>query len=202
MEPLLGQIQAFGFSFAPRGWMTCQGQLVAITTNSALFSLLGTTFGGDGQTTFGLPDFRGRTMIGQGQGPGLGNYIPGQIGGAESVLLTINNMPEHTHIATSPAHTHTATATSTLYAEGLPGDKANPLGNLMAGSANMYKSPDQPTQNLALNAESITSTVVNDSTTVTVTNSIAGSSLPFDPRAPYLCVNVCIATEGVFPSRN
>jgi microcystin-dependent protein len=83
MEPFLGQIQAFGFNFAPRGWAQCQGQLLAINTNTALFSLLGTTYGGNGQTTFALPDFRGRTMVGQGQGPGLSAYTIGQVGGTE-----------------------------------------------------------------------------------------------------------------------
>src|SRR5687767_9318635 len=101
MEPFLGQIQAFGFNFAPRGWAQCQGQLLAINTNTALFSLLGTTYGGNGQTTFALPDFRGRTMVGQGQGPGLSAYTIGQVGGTESVTLTSNNLPAHTHIATA-----------------------------------------------------------------------------------------------------
>src|SRR5262247_1539362 len=96
-EPFLGQIQPFGFNFAPTGWATCDGQILSIAQNTALFSLLGTTFGGNGQTTFGLPDLRGRVPIGQGQGPGLANYTLGQTGGQETVTLITSQMPQHTH---------------------------------------------------------------------------------------------------------
>lgn len=97
MEPFIGQIQAFGFNFAPRGWAMCNGQLLAISQNTALFSLLGTQFGGDGRTTFGLPDLRGRFPLHMGQGPGLPNYVMGQTGGTDSVTLLSTNMPSHTH---------------------------------------------------------------------------------------------------------
>ncbi|WP_340112900.1 phage tail protein [Maribellus mangrovi] len=97
MEPFLGQIQAFGFNFAPRGWAFCQGQLLAISQNTALFSLLGTTYGGDGRTTFALPDLRGRSMVGMGNGPGLSDIRQGQKGGQEQVTLTVANMPSHNH---------------------------------------------------------------------------------------------------------
>ena len=99
MEPFMGQIMQVGFSYAPRGWMTCQGQLLAIAQQSALFSLLGTTFGGNGQNTFGLPDARGRTFVGTGQGPGLQPYSMGQIGGIENTTLLMTNMPMHNHTA-------------------------------------------------------------------------------------------------------
>lgn len=97
MEPFIGQIQLFGFGWAPRGWAVCNGQLLAINTNTALFSLLGTTYGGNGQTTFGLPDLRGRVPLGLGQGPGLGNYDLGQAAGTETVTLTAAQMPVHNH---------------------------------------------------------------------------------------------------------
>ena len=183
MEPFLGQIQAFGFNFAPRGWAMCQGQLLSIAQNTALFSLLGTQFGGNGQTTFGLPDLRGRCLVGMGQGPGLSPVDIGQVGGSESVTLTTAQMPQHTH---------TATATSTLSAEGVPGDSANPQGRMLGGIPNLYKTPD-PAQNKALSDQALTTAV---------TNAPAGGSSPVDLRNPYLGINICIALEGIFPSRN
>ena len=96
-DPFIGEIRGFGFTFAPQGWMTCGGQLLSISSNSALFSLLGTTYGGDGQTTFGLPDLRGRVSVSFGQGDGLQNYAQGQVGGSETVTLTADEVPPHTH---------------------------------------------------------------------------------------------------------
>jgi len=97
MEQFLGQIQAFGFNFAPRGWAKCEGQLLPISSNDALFSLLGTTYGGDGRTTFGLPDLRSRSIVGVGQGPGLSSIRQGQMRGTEHVTLTGSNLPSHSH---------------------------------------------------------------------------------------------------------
>lgn len=96
-DPYLGEIRPFGFSFAPAGWALCQGQLLSIAQNTALFSLLGTQYGGDGTTTFALPDLRGRVPIGFGQGPGLPNHIQGETGGAEAVTLTSAQTPAHHH---------------------------------------------------------------------------------------------------------
>lgn len=101
-EPFIGEIRLFGFTFAPRGWATCQGQLLAIQQNQALFSLLGTTYGGNGQTTFGLPDLRGRSAVAWGQGPGLTNIVQGETGGQENRTLNSNNLPAHTHAVTPP----------------------------------------------------------------------------------------------------
>ncbi len=97
MEPFLGQIQVFGFNFAPNGWAFCNGQLMSISQNTALFSLLGTTYGGDGISTFGLPDLRGRSMVHAGQGPGLSLINQGQMAGVESVTVLVSNMPSHNH---------------------------------------------------------------------------------------------------------
>ncbi len=97
MDPFLAQIVMFGGNFAPRGWALCDGQLLPISQNQALFSLLGTTYGGDGRTTFALPDLRGRVAIHPGQGPGLSTRKLGQKGGAESEMLTVNQMPNHNH---------------------------------------------------------------------------------------------------------
>jgi microcystin-dependent protein len=97
MEPFIGQIQLFGFGWAPQGWATCDGQLLSISSNTALFSLLGTTYGGDGTTTFALPDLRGRVPMHQGQGPGLSSYDLGEVLGVESVTLNSQQMPQHNH---------------------------------------------------------------------------------------------------------
>ncbi|MEK7254534.1 MAG: tail fiber protein [Bacteroidota bacterium] len=97
MEDLIGVIKLFAGNFAPRGWAFCHGQLLSIAQNTALFSILGTTYGGDGQTTFALPDLRGRAPIGAGQGPGLSDYVLGEMSGSETTTLLVNNMPMHTH---------------------------------------------------------------------------------------------------------
>jgi microcystin-dependent protein len=116
-EPFIGEIQLVGFNFAPIGWATCSGQLVAISQNEALFTLIGTTYGGDGQQTFALPDLRGRRIVGAGQGPGLSNYVNGQVGGEESVTLTLVQMPQHSH---------------TPNASSAPGTSLTPAGNYWA----------------------------------------------------------------------
>ena len=116
-SPYLGQIVAFGGNFAPRGWALCQGQLLNISQNTALFSLLGVTYGGNGTSTFGLPDLRGRSIVGAGQGAGLGNYSPGQEAGVESVTLTTAQLPAHTHAAVAqPGRATSATPTGNLLA--------------------------------------------------------------------------------------
>ena len=97
-QPFLGEIRLFPYNFAPRGWAFCSGQILPIAQNTALFALLGTTYGGNGQTTFALPDLRGRKAISSGQGPGLSNYDLGQVSGAENATLTINQMPGHSHV--------------------------------------------------------------------------------------------------------
>jgi microcystin-dependent protein len=100
-SPYIGEIRIFAGTFAPVGWATCDGQLLAISQNDALFTLIGTTYGGDGQTTFGLPDLRGRIPIHQGQGGGLSNYVLGQSSGTETVTVTTNQLPIHTHAASA-----------------------------------------------------------------------------------------------------
>lgn len=172
MEQYIGQIQAFGFNFAPQGWALCQGQLLSIAENDALFSLLGTTYGGDGVNTFGLPDLRGRSPIGYGQGPGLSSIQLGQNGGSETVMLTVNNLP---------AHRHMATATSS----DANGDEASNGALLGTAGANIYASGGSASVTLA--ADSTTS---------------AGGNQAFSNQDPYLCINYCIALVGIYPSRN
>lgn len=177
-EPFIGEIIMFGGNFAPRGWALCNGQLLSIAQNTALFSILGTTYGGDGQTTFALPNLQGRVAIHPGQGPGLSPYVLGQIGGTENVTLTTNQMPLHTHTATVNAAEAPQTVTD------------NPKGGVPAGSTGgpqVYgAAPDGAT---TMNAGM-------------VTNAPAGGSQPFSIIQPYLCVNFIIALQGIFPSRN
>ena len=112
-DPLIGQLMLVGFNFCPRGWADANGQLLAISSNTALFSLLGTTYGGDGRTTFALPDLRGRSAVHVGNGPGLPSVSQGQRGGSTSFSIATNNMPSHSHAATATAHGVEAAANQT-----------------------------------------------------------------------------------------
>lgn len=177
-EPFIGEIRAFGFNFAPRGWAQCDGQLLPIAQYSALFSLLGTTYGGDGRTTFGLPDLRGRSAVHEGSGPGLIPVQLGQKGGAETTTLSVANMPSHNHVAV-------------LHAEAKPGTLRGPAGNMLAiasTGADIY-TPADPKENKAMAADSI---VVNNT----------GGGQAFNNRDPFQVVNYCIALQGIFPSRS
>lgn len=178
-EPFIGQIQMVGFNFAPRGWAFCDGQLLPISQNTALFSLLGTTYGGDGRTTFGLPDLRGRVAIHPGTGPGLSNYRWGQKGGSETNTLTVNNLPSHNH-----------TATATLHATDTRGNTSAPSDNIIA---------QKPRDNdFSTNPPDVTMSA--DSVSVTVGNTGNGQAVNNMP--PYLGLYHCIALVGIFPSRN
>lgn len=137
-EPFVGEIRMFAGNFAPRGWAFCDGQLLAVSQNDALFSLLGTIYGGDGRTTFGLPDCRGRIPLHAGDGPGLSNRRLGSRGGAEKVTLTVNQLPSHGHPLTG------STANGLL---------ADPGGNMLAGSAVLEPYEEEtPTTNMASSA--------------------------------------------------
>jgi microcystin-dependent protein len=179
MEPLLGEIRWFGFNFAPRGWAFCEGQLLAVAQYSALFSLLGTTYGGDGRTSFALPDLRGRMMMGFGRGPGLSTRMVGQKSGREEITLDVLNLPSHTHQArlTNPATTEA-------------GNTADPTGALFGNTGDFdgeyNNNPEAPT--------------VPMKQSVTVMNT--GNSMPFNNLPPHLVMNPCIALVGVFPSRS
>jgi len=152
-QPFLGTMRLVGFNFAPVGWALCQGQALPISENAALFSLIGTTFGGDGVTTFALPDLRGRVAVGQGQGPGLANYVQGQSGGAESVGLTTGQAPAHSHTmmaaadvtAPNPGPTlvlGTPPAAVRIYGSGPPtGLAPASIGPFGAGNAHENRQP-------------------------------------------------------------
>lgn len=180
MEPYIGQVIMFAGNFAPRGWALCEGQLMPISSNTALFSILGTTYGGDGRTTFALPDLRGRSPISPGSGPGLENVRLGQRGGVESVTLNINNLPAHTHnavMSTGPDTNLSDESTGNRLAhEARRGGDALPIYTSDAGSNSM-----------AQDAISVSPT---------------GSNQSFGVRNPYLGINYIIALQGIFPPRS
>jgi microcystin-dependent protein len=201
-EPFLGQIMLVPYNFAPRGWAFCNGQLLPIAQNTALFSLLGTTYGGDGRTTFALPDLRGRVPISSGQGPGLEDYDPGQTGGFESVTLTTGEMPAHTHLLNphthqAPAHTHQVTALTDSASTGIP---TNNLPASASRGTNLYAPPSVNTTTMA--PAIVQSGGALDTTQAQPLIQPVGSSQPFDNRMPFLTLNYCIALEGIFPSRS
>lgn len=173
-EPFVGEIRAFGFNFAPRGWAQCNGQLLAISANSALFSLLGTIYGGDGRTTFGLPDLRGRFATNYGQGPGLSSRSIGQQGGTEQNYLTIDQMPSHSHAVSVHVADDDATTNEVD-------------GTVLANSAGNTYSTAAPDGTLSPNA----------ATSAPMGNNQATNNMP-----PFLAVNYCIALVGIYPSRS
>lgn len=209
-EPFVGEISYVGFNFAPVGWYQCDGQLLPISQYSALFSLLGTTYGGNGVTNFALPDMRGKVPVHQGQSPGYPMYILGQTGGQENVALTINELPAHSHPATATSTSTSAVnpgaaATSTLKAANSDPNASTPQGNSLpqgARGANIYSTT---APSVSMNAASIETTLSGIGITTTTSTNVsvgnAGGSQPFSIMQPYTTVNCIIAWQGVFPSR-
>jgi microcystin-dependent protein len=175
----LGEIRMFPWDWAPRGWALCNGAILPITQNQALFALLGTTYGGDGRTTFALPNLNGRTPVGQGTSPvSGGTYTWGATGGAESVSLLPPSMPMHTHPLTAANDAATIPAPGTNYL-------AQPVVSLTDPTpVNLYSTPTALTP---LDPDAV---------------SVTGGGGPHFNMQPYLVMNYCIATGGIFPSRN
>ncbi len=197
MEPFIGLIVTFGFNFAPRGWATCQGQLLPIQQNTALFSLLGTTYGGNGMQTFALPNLQGRTAIGQGQGAGLSSYSMGQLSGSESATLGINHMPTHVHTMPSTAATQAGNAVAGN------GDASTPENNYLALSPKVGSGPNATQlKTYATTAATPVKLGGGAISTTAATTGQAGGSQPFSILQPNLVINYSIALEGYFPSRN
>lgn len=177
MEPFLGQVQIFGFNFPPRGWALCDGQLLPISQYQALFALLGTQFGGDGRTTFALPDLRGRRPVHVGQGAGLSNIRIGQRSGYGDVSLTLGNLPAHSH-------------TGSLRLGAGPGLEGSGDGQYLASNSageTIFSTVPPATGQLAAGALSI---------------GAAGNSVPFSIENPWLAIGYSIAISGLFPSRS
>jgi len=171
-DPFVAEIRIFPFNFAPKGWALCNGQLMPISQNTALFSLLGTTYGGDGKSTFALPDLQGSAAMHPGQGPGLSLHDLGETGGSDTVTLLQSEIPAHTH---------------GLRGSNTTGDNPVPGGNTLArpGQTTIYQ------QNSSANLVQIAPEALPP----------AGSSLPHNNLMPYLTLQFCIALQGVFPPR-
>ena len=171
-SPFVAEVRIFPLSFAPKGWAFCDGQIMPISQNTALFSLLGTTYGGDGKSNFALPDMQGNAPMHPGQGPGLSQRFLGENGGASIVTLALSELPAHTHALQGndfPADLPAPDPTET-YARAKPGEA--------------YAAPGAPAQ---FNANAI---------------GFTGSTLPHNNMMPYLTLNFCIALQGVFPPRS
>ena len=182
MEVYIGTIQPFAFQFAPRGWMFCSGQILAVSSNTALYALIGSTYGGNGQTTFALPNLNGRTITGQGASTTGTTYVMGEEAGIEQVTLVSPQMPQHTHglMGTTNAATTGAPGTGVVLASANGSDPTS--GD--AVNVNVY-SPGPASTALAPNAISP-----------------SGNSMPVNIMQPFLVVNYCIATQGIYPARN
>ncbi len=179
-DPFISEIRLFGLNFAVRGWAFCNGQLLPISQNSALFSLIGTIYGGDGRTTMGLPNLQGRVPMHFGNGPGLTPRRIGEIGGTETHTLNVTELASHTHAATT-----------TLHADQIPGSTTSPAGAFLAETAgtNIFNPTAQAQADLAAGAA-----------TTAVQNS--GGNQAFNIMQPFQCVSFEIALFGVFPSRS
>lgn len=173
-QPFLGQVMPVPYNFAPNGWAFCNGQLLSISQNTALFSLLGTTYGGDGVSTFALPNLQGRVPLHFGQGAGLSGYVMGQTVGVENVTLQATQIPSHTHSYTPQAN-------------GRPGTVTGPAGALWAGSAT---------------GDSLYATGASNASMAAQTLGNTGGSQSHENRQPTLALNFVIALQGVYPSRN
>jgi microcystin-dependent protein len=191
-EPFIGMIILVPYNFAPRGWAFCNGQILSIAQNTALFSLLGTTYGGNGQTTFALPDLRGRVAISGGQGPGLSNYTIGEQAGTETITLLTTQMPAHTHTIGLGTLAAAATARNTA------ANSRTPVGAMPAAEA-AGVTATYSTDGAAPVASMAPGTVALSGAP---TASMSGSSQPLSIVQPFLTLNYCIALEGIFPSRN
>jgi len=179
MDPYISSIYLFGGNFAISGFQLCAGQILSIQQNPAFFSLIGTYYGGNGTSTFGLPDLRGRTAICEGQGPGLSQYVLGEMDGIENMTMLYSNMPIHTH---------------TVNAITQNGSGPLPAGNYFS-EVKTGSGPHAQTDYF-YNAGPAATPLNPQSTT------IAGSSAPFNIQQPVLCINAMIATTGIFPARN
>lgn len=188
MEPILGEIKLFAGPFAPNGWFYCDGSILSIAQNTALFSLLGTTYGGNGTSTFALPDLRGRVPVhaGSGPGPGLQQVVLGQVGGTATNTLNTQNMP---------AHNHPLAGTAQLMAANTNGDSIAPTGVLSIVNDGQ-RSPTQHQMYSTATPDTKLSTAG-----ITGDTGISGSNMPVNNMQPFLGLNYIIAWQGIYPQR-
>lgn len=178
-EPFVAQITMFGGNFAPRGWALCDGQLLPIAQNQALFAILGTTYGGDGRTTLALPDLRGRAPLHEGTGPGLSQRRLGSKGGTERNTLAVNQLPSHTHATDDPA----------LKATANPANTSDPTGAALAIAP-------------AYNDSELPAAAMRDGSVEHPAPGSTGAGSSHNNMQPYQVINFIIALQGIFPSRN
>lgn len=173
-DPFLGEVRMLPYNFAPRGWATCDGQIIDIAQNQALYAVIGTTYGGDGRVTMGLPRISGGTVVGMGSGPGLETIYWGEKGGQDVVTLTTSQLPEHKH---------------RVAGEGVPGTQDMPAENTLFGGESepfrTYKA--NPTEFATMSSYCL---------------AYAGKNVAHENKQPFLTVQYCICLDGVFPSRN
>ncbi len=195
MEVFIGTIQPFAFNFAPRDWALCNGQTLSLAQYQTLFALIGVTYGGNGQTTFLLPNLQGRLPIGQGNGLGLTPRVIGEISGTENVTATLNNLPNHTHTLTG------ITASTTLQ---LANPASNPMNTPTAANSFIGTSGTGPGAANIYSDQIGASPVPLQGVTTTVSGTVAptGGSTPMPIMNPFLAINFSIALQGYFPSRN
>jgi microcystin-dependent protein len=177
-DQFIGELRLVGFNFAPNGWAICTGQILSITQNTALFSLFGTTFGGDGRSNFGLPDLQGNVVVGAGQGPGLTLYDVGETGGSPNVTLLASEVPQHTHAAN--AHSGRANLS-------IPNNTAA-FGEALGLGGSIYNTTTSPAPPLVQMSQA--------------TLPAAGGNLPHNNLMPYLTLNWIVALQGIYPSRS
>lgn len=203
MEGYIGEIRLFSGNFPPLNWAFCQGQLRSIADETALFSIVGVTYGGDGVQTFSLPDLRGRVAMGSHQGPGLSNRFLGQVLGTEGVTLNASTMPAHTHFAMVTPGQGPTSATATLNGVNGVGGQQNPGGNLLGQDTDAGATPYLNSGNAAVNMKA-DSIVVNSLSAPmpTITLSVAGANNAHTNLQPILAVNFIICVEGIYPSRS
>ena len=188
----IGSVEYVAFNFVPRDYASCDGQLLSIASNQTLYSLLGDIYGGDGRTTFGLPDMRGRVPIHAGTGPGLPGYVMGQRSGYPTTTLQVANLAAHKHNVAA-----TSVSTSVLNAVNTGGDNKRPVGNAIAQSSTGDFNFSTTTPAVAMNGDSV---VTNTTTTVIEDN--MGSGQAFSIMQPYTVLRCIIATEGLYPPRS
>lgn len=180
MDGTMAVVTCFAANFQPRYWAYCNGQILSIAQNQALFSLLGTTYGGNGTTTFALPNLQGRVPINYGQGPGLSNFNLGEVGGSQNITLLPNNLPPHNH---------NGAITATIQCDAVPGTETHPDGFYNAAVLAAWQTEATAGVNMAQGK-------------YTATINPAGGSTPLPVMPPYLAINYIICLQGIYPSRN
>lgn len=201
-EPMLAQVMAFGGSFAPLGWAKCNGTLLEIMQHSALYSVVGTLWGGDGRTTFALPDLRGRVPLGEGTGTGLTARKPGQKSGYERVTLVESQMPAHGHQMTEAQIDGDITCTA--HAQNAEGDEAEAMGSILANQGSRVSSEAQVYSKTISGSVNMSASFVSASHSLTVSGETdaAGESQQHENMQPWTCINYIIALQGYYPSRS